>query len=586
MNRTIAFLTGTGSLFAAITLIALFLPSAARGEKISLLETIESEIQRTMKEMKLPDSPLPYFSSCSLTLLKTVSASAAMGSIVSAKDHKYARLNVSIRVGDYRLDNTNFTPKRSYGGRSEIGASMPVPIDGDPVVIRRAIWWAMDHAYKKAVENLKRKKSMLKNLSIPPVADDFARAPVERYYCKDKPATIPSIQNLKTQVASLSSILKKNLKLRESNVSAVVISSERWYVNSEGTRTYTLRDTAYISTTAMAQSDDGVLVGDNVLLIAKSFDALPPVSEIKKAIRDLGNRVESMREAPLLDDFIGPALFEEQASAELASRILAESFVSQRVPVKEKKDWYTENTKTSLRRKIGRRVMSTSFNVIDDPTVDSFKGTALFGNRAVDLEGVKTEKVQLVKDGILKTLLTNRTPDKRLPKSNGHAFSPSHELSEYTPHNTNLFIEYKDGLAKKELRKRLIRAIKEQGVDYGLIIRRIAPEDIYKNESWFAYYKSYANDDVSINEPMLAFRVFPDGREELVRVGSLQGLELSSYKDVVAAGKNRYVSSGWSGAGLASIITPSILFEEVILQKQESDVYKPPLLTSPVLLSE
>lgn len=128
MNRAITSLKGTGIFFAAITLMVLLLPPAARGEKTALLETIEAEILRTMKEMKLPESPFPYFASCSLTLLKTVSASAAMGSIVSAKDYKYARINVSIRVGDYRLDNTNFTPKRTYGGHSEIGAAMLVPI--------------------------------------------------------------------------------------------------------------------------------------------------------------------------------------------------------------------------------------------------------------------------------------------------------------------------------------------------------------------------------------------------------------------------------------------------------------------------
>lgn len=586
MNKINTALKRTGIFFGIITSMVFLFSSTTRGEREPILETIEAEIQRTMKELKLPDSPAPYFASCSLTFSKKVYASAAMGSIISAGNQEYANLRVSVRVGDYGLDNTNFTPKWSYGGRSEIDASMPVPIDGDAVIIRRAIWWAMDHAYKKAIENLKRKKSVLKSLSIPPVADDFARSPVVTYYCKDKPMKIPSIESLKTQATSLSSILKKNSRLRKSDVVAGMTSTERWYVNSEGTRTHTSRNSAYISTTVIAQSDDGVLVGDNLLFLANSFDELPSWSKVKQAIRNLGKRVEAMREAPLLDDFIGPVLFEEQASAELASRILDESFISRRTPIKEEKGWSGKNSKNSLRRKIGRRVMSTSFNVIDDPTIDSFGGSPLFGNRTVDLEGVKAEKVQLVKDGILKTLLTTRNPDKKLPRSNGHAFSPSYGFSGHTPAITNLFVEYKDGLDKKELRNRLIQAIKDQGVDYGLIIRRLSLENIFRGEAAYEYYNLGANDDASIDDPMFAFRVFPDEREELVRVGSLQGIELLTYKDVLAAGKDRYVSSGWCRAGVTSIISPSILFEEVIVQKPEGDVYKPPLLTSPMLLSK
>ena len=197
---------------------------------------------------------------------------------------------------------------------------------------------------------------------------------------------------------------------------------------------------------------------------------------------------------------------------------------------------------------------------------------------------MKAEKIQLVKDGILKTLLTTRTPDKRLPQSNGHALSESfRDEGNYKPAITNLFLEYQDGLKEKELKGRLLQAINDQGVDYGLIIRRISAKNIIDIEDMYHFFMNFKKDTASINDPMFAFRVFPDGREEAVRIGSLKNIELSSYKDILAAGKDRCVRNVWNMNGLSSIIAPSILFEEIIIEKPDANVYKPPLIVSPRL---
>jgi hypothetical protein len=491
-------------------------------------------------------------------------------------------------VGSYALDNSNFTPKETWGGSSRLDWAVQTPIDRDPDVIRRNIWWAADLAYKQAVEDLKRKKTVLTNRSVPPVADDLARAPVVDVGPQEAPQILPSIDTVKQQARHLSALLVKNRNLRESSVGIGAAISERWLVNSEGTRFHVLENTAQVGAAASAQADDGVIVGDSYEVYALSFDKLPALAQLESGVAALGKRVEAMREAPLLEDFVGPVLFEGEAAAELCTRVLPPSFSSWRAPIaedagSEMSQGYSDRSKReSLRRKIGRRVMATGFNVVDDPLLKEFEGTPLMGTLQVDSEGVKPERVELVKKGILKTLLTTRTPDKKLPESNGHAvvYGSGARRSEanFQAGATTLIISYENGLDDAALRARLLQTIKDQDSEYGLIIRKIG------NESSPQYGSNRADTDEGfIRDPLLAYCVYPDGNEKLVRIVALKGMNFDAFKDVLAAGSKAYVHNAPGPGAYVSVICPSILFEEGVVIKPERDVAKPPLLPSPLL---
>ena len=71
--------------------------------------------------------------------------------------------------------------------------------------------------------------------------------------------------------------------------------------------------------------------------------------------------------------------------------------------------------------RIGLRVMSESFSVSDTPSLQQFAGRPVPGAYEVDDEGVPAQDVPLVENGRLVMLLTNRTPNRNLPQSNGHA---------------------------------------------------------------------------------------------------------------------------------------------------------------------
>ena len=97
--------------------------------------------------------------------------------------------------------------------------------------------------------------------------------------------------------------------------------------------------------------------------------------------------------------------------------------------------------------------------------------------------------------------------------------------------------------------------------------------------------------------PLLVYRVYPDGREELVRGLRFQGLTTRAFKDIVAASNESFVYDftdsnaplALVGAGsftdTASVIAPGVLFDELELEPAQDEVATPPIVPAPPLSS-
>jgi hypothetical protein len=89
-------------------------------------------------------------------------------------------------------------------------------------------------------------------------------------------------------------------------------------------------------------------------------------------------------------------------------------------------------------------------------------------------------------------------------------------------------------------------------------------------------------------------RVFPDGREELVRGTELAGMSAPLFKDILATGQTSTVHNylapavspsfltGGSAYGISTVITPDLLFEDVEIRPVEGDFANPPFLANPI----
>jgi predicted Zn-dependent protease len=84
---------------------------------------------------------------------------------------------------------------------------------------------------------------------------------------------------------------------------------------------------------------------------------------------------------------------------------------------------------------------------------------------------------------------------------------------------------------------------------------------------------------------VLVFRVYPDGREVLIRNVKLEGTPLSLLSNVLAAANDFAVFNGFcgaeSGAVPVSAISPSLLVSKIEIARTPKGMERPPLLPPP-----
>jgi hypothetical protein len=178
-----------------------------------------------------------------------------------------------------------------------------------------------------------------------------------------------------------------------------------------------------------------------------------------------------------------------------------------------------------------------------------------------------------------------RTPSQDVAASNGHARRPA-PGGGFHGSATNLFVTAKNGLSADQLVKKLIALVKDEGLPYGLIVEQFddaaitaAPERTRRE------LLALINTTDTDAPPgvLVAYRVFPNGKTELVRGVQLKPVEVRAWKDIVAAGKQRTVQNFLASdqhnllhllrgvaqgfvpsAGVESaIVTPDLLFGEI-----------------------
>ena len=81
--------------------------------------------------------------------------------------------------------------------------------------------------------------------------------------------------------------------------------------------------------------------------------------------------------------------------------------------------------------------------------------------------------------------------------------------------------------------------------------------------------------------PLAMYKVFPDGREELVRGAEFAEISPKAFKRILAAGDKLHVNNK-AGMQGKTVAAPALLFEELDLAEIDRDFDKPPVLPSPL----
>jgi len=567
-----------------------FLPSIGVAQDTDvLLKAMKDELARSKELFSLGLEP-PYFMEYRVEDTVSSGVAATLGALVETREDAYRIPTVRVRVGNYNFDSTNHIYSQVYlGSRYD---PERLPLDNDYLALRRAFWLGTDRAFKTAEDAIARKRSSLKNMSVPDPLPDFSKA-------QPNQAILPfphrdvSIGPWKDRIVKLSAVFSGYPLVLTSGVELTQSQSVNYVLNSEGTALRTPEDVSYIRIVARGLASDGSDVHEARVYQAFEPNDLPSEDELMKGTKEVADRVSALAQAPLGEAYDGPMLFEAPAAAQLFGQLLGDNLKVTRKPIADP-GRTVPYVPTELENRIGSRVLPDWMSVVDDPTQTSWHGQNLLGHYLYDMEGVAAQPVTLVDKGILKNFLLTRTPVyKDYPGSNGHARLPG-SFGARAPGFGNLFIRSSQTTPAADMKQRLIQMCHDRNKPYGILIRQLD----YPSSASIPELRRLlqaAGSDRPVAPPLLAYKVYPDGREELLRGVRFRDVSTRSLKDIAAVSDESYVFGlidsdapfALMGAGsfitTASVIAPAVLFDELELEPVQEEVPKPPIVPAPPL---
>jgi predicted Zn-dependent protease len=541
-----------------------------------VFRAMADELDRSMNELVIEDMQPPYFLSYRIQDADVLVIEARYGALVQTERTRDRYLYVDLRVGEPTLDNSGFvaTWRDIYRRRHDL------PVEDDYRSLRHHLWLETDAAYKDALEDLARKKAYLQAHPVKEEIPDLlpARCVVDMAEPVRLTVDEAAWEGIVRQAALA---LGEYASLQDWKVSYIGVASNKRYVNSEGGRHLKGAGYQYLEAAATAQAADGQRLSHFAQLTVRSPDDPVATAELVRAVKEMAAELESMVAADPLDEYAGPVLFTDFAAAQFISQL----FVSQLTPVRKPiaaEDWMAQYLpEGKLAARLNRRVFPRFISITDDPGLEWWRGQRCAGYQVVDDEGVRSEKLTLVKDGRLVGLPMGRRGAKKVRESNGHARALQNQWTFAAI--TNLVVEAEK--PKKDLLGELRRLCREFDNEYGLLIKRLDDPTVSGHYRW-----TEAGDegDDLLTPPVVAYKVYAqDGRMEPVRGLAFDEVTVRSLRDIVALGKEATLVNLRQPSGFqdlrypAAIITPEILVEE--LEFEDGAVREPlPLSANPM----
>src|ERR1700675_2659617 len=201
------------------------------------LQAMKDEMSRAKSRLDRPlpklDKPVrPYYIEYRLLDMDIREVVAEYGALVTSAHNRSRVMNVSARIGDYKLDSSNFISEDGF--RGFIGPSGTVGIDRDYDSLRQDLWIATDQAFKEAVETYSRKQAYLSSLARQSDIDDFAKAePVQLIEPLETPEW--TTRSWDQEARETSAALRAFSEIHESRVTYYLVYATEYLLTSEGT---------------------------------------------------------------------------------------------------------------------------------------------------------------------------------------------------------------------------------------------------------------------------------------------------------------------------------------------------------------
>jgi TldD protein len=529
-----------------------------------VLAALQAELDRSLQNLKSQPVP-PYFLSYEVTERHVFNVAGSFGTLARSTESRGRNLDIDLRVGDYKLDNTRPIRGAMQDGRG--GTSyVQIPVDDDPDAIRATVWYQTDLRYKRAVEQLTAVKTNAQvKVEQEDKSGDFSPAPAEKF---SEPVATLKVDHKawEEKVRKYTAPFQRYGNIYQATAALSAYCETRWYVSSDGSRIQTSHSSYSLMIQGFTKAADGMELPRYETFHSFTPEGLPDDATVLQAVRKVIDDLVALKNAPIVDPYAGPAILTGRATGVFFHEVFGHRLESHRNK--------SEEQSQTFKKLLNQRVLPEFISVYADPTLRQRAGIDLNGFYRYDNQGVKARRVTVVDNGILKTFLLYRTPMEGFPESNGHG----RKAVGYAPvaRQSNLIVEARGAVSRADLKRKLLEEVKKQGKSFGLLF-----DDIQGGFTMTGRTMPNAFNVL----PIMVYRIFPDGREELVRGVDLIGTPLTVFTRIIAADNEVSVFNGTCGAESGGVPVsasgPGLLVSQLEVQKKEKSQERSPVLAPP-----
>jgi predicted Zn-dependent protease len=532
-------------------------------DRSPLLDVMVAENQRWMKALADKEDPA-YYLAYQVIDVRVVSLESDGGALTSDSDETDRNLDVEIRVGSPALDNTRMLSGENAGLNEPLTRHGVIPFGHDKQAVSNHLWLETDRRYREAVQALAYVKSDQETLSKASQVPDFSAEPAEVFIQKPAKLTYDKAAWV-TRLKRCSASAMRG-KATRGNCSVLFQEVTVYLVNSEGTQLQQSWTSAQLAVSVGVKADDGEGLSRLEQRFGVTPEDLPDDAEIDAMIKLATDDLDALHAAPLAEPYVGPAILEGRAAG-----VFFHEVFGHRIEGHRQKDDTSGQTFASY---VGREIMPEWLSVYDDPTINTLNGEQLNGFYHFDDEGVRASHTPLVDNGTLVGFEMGRNPIAGFEHSNGHG-RKSPGLPPVSRQG-NLIVTASKTVEAAKLEEMLIDEVKRQRRPYGMVFTDIS--------GGFTNTSAFAPQAFKVN-PVLAYRLYPDGHRELVRGIDMSGTPLVALQSIRAASRDVATFNGVCGAESGwvpvSASAPSLLLEKLETEKAFIPPDRPPVLDPP-----
>ena len=537
-----------------------------------LLQTLKSEADRNLAVLK--KQPVPaYYISYRVQDQTSQNIVASFGNLMMSTAPFTQRLfNAAVRVGSHEMDNTREIKEANepgygdfnYAGYGNLG------LEDNPKAWKITLWQKTDALYANAVKRYEKvKANVAVKVSAEDKSPDFSIETPEHYV--EKPIRFSDIKfdskPWEEKTKKYSALFNDNKDIINSECSFNVELTNRYFVDTEGAEIFENRLCYRMAISAFVKADDGMVLPLYKSYFAYNLKDLPSDEQVIADVKWLSETLSKLRTAPVADSYSGPMLMSGQTASVFFHEIFGHRVEGARLK--------NETDAQTFKKKLGEMVLPEDISVTYDPQLKEAKGFPLNGQYIFDDEGVRGQRVEVVKNGKLMGFLMNRTPIEGFPKSNGHGRGLIYYNT--VTRQSNTIIESSNPKSDKELRAMMTEQLKKEGKEYGYLMDQVG--------GGFTVTGRYMPNVFNVT-PYLVYRVYADGRpDEMVRGVDLVGTPLAIFSQIAACGNDFDIFNGYCGAESGWVpvasVSPSLYVKLVETQKNAKSQSQPPILDRP-----